>query len=150
MILLDIIVGYYLPSLFGWFFLCFVLLTESLVLAKYLKKAWFDRKVYLSVYLSNAITTIIGFILLDKENHGGHLLSWIPVDHYQGDIRIDRTIFLFIISFIGTVIVETLFNIMLLRKHDSKRKISFGTLLVNAITYTIGAIVILIYTVYNN
>ena len=151
MISLDIIVGHYFPSLFGWFFLIFVLSAESLLLTKYLKKIWYNRKIYFSVILSNVITTIIGFILLDEEKIGGHLLNWTPVNYHWGKIvYIDRTIFLFIYSFIGTLIVETLINTIVLGKIENKKRIFYGTFFVNVFTYVIGAFIILLYTVYDN
>jgi hypothetical protein len=150
MISLDIIVGYYLPSLFGWAFLGFVLISECLLLSRYLEKKWYDKTVFLSIIASNVLTTIIGFILLDEKNSGGHLLNWIPVDVYHGDIRIARTIFLFISSFIATVIIEALLNWAVLRKAKSKKQLLYGTLIVNAFTYIIGAMVIFVYTVFNN
>jgi hypothetical protein len=87
MISLDVIVGYYLPSLIGWAFLVFVLVSEGILLSRYLVKKWYDNTIFLSIMASNFITTIVGFILLDEKNSGGHLLNWIPIDQYQQPFR---------------------------------------------------------------
>lgn len=150
MIPLDIIVGYYLPSIMGWVFLFLVLIAESILLSKYLIKFTFNKKIYFSAIVSNLITTIIGYVILDHENNGGHLLNWIPIDHYHENIRLDRTLFIFIISFIGTVIIETLINLIVLKQINNKKKIIYGTLLVNALTYLLGGFVILLYTIISN
>ncbi|WP_298146315.1 hypothetical protein [Flavobacterium sp.] len=148
MILLDILVGQFLPSLFGWTFLVFVLITESFLLSKYLTKSWRHKTIFTTVIVSNVITTIIGYLLLDEESGGGHLLNWIPVDHYHGDIRLDRTLFLFISTFIGSVIVEGLFNILVIKRYFAVKKIILGTVLVNMFTYLAGGLTILIYNIY--
>lgn len=145
MITLDIIVGHFLPSLFGWFFLVFVLATESLFLSKYLTKYWQNKKIITSVLTANLITTIVGFFLLDTEKSGGHLLNWIPVDQYNGSIRLDRTMVLFVSSFIGTILIEALFNLILLKKQFTPKRIILGTILVNTFTYAIAGITILLY-----
>lgn len=147
MISLDIIVGHFLPSMFGWAFFVFVLATESFLLSKYLIKEWGDKKIFVSVIASNLITTIIGYFLLDEKSSGGHLLNWIPVDHYHGNIRIDRTLFLFISTFIGSVVIEAIFNILILKRHFAIKKILSGTFWVNVFTYIVGGLTILLYNV---
>lgn len=144
MITLDIIAGHFLPSLFGWIFLLFVLATESLFLSKYLTKYWQNKKIITTVVTANLITTIVGFFLLDTEKTGGHLLNWIPVDQYNGSIRLDRTMVLFVSSFIGTILIEALFNLILLKKQFNPKRIIWGTIFVNAFTYAIAGITILL------
>ena len=148
MILLDIIIGHYLPSLFGWIFLVFVLATESFLLSKYLTKSWTDKTIFTSVIVSNLITTIIGYFLFGEERGGGHLLNWISIDQYQGDIMIGWILFIFILTFIGSVIVETLANWVLLRKLFTFKKILLGTLWINVFTYLVGGLTIWLYSIY--
>lgn len=148
MILLDIMVGHFLPNTFGWTFLVFVLATESPLLSKYLTKKWVDKRIFTSVTVSNLITTLIGYFLLNEESSGGHLLNWIPVYYYHGDIRIDRTILLFISTFIGSVIIEGLFNVITLKRDFAFKKIFLGTLWVNMFTYLAGGLTILLYNFF--
>jgi hypothetical protein len=145
MTLIDVIAGRFLPSLFGWIFLVFVIVSEGLLLSKYLTKKWRNDKIYQSVCISNLITTAIGYCLLDHEKIGGHLLNWVPVDYYRGNVELGRTIFIFILSFIGSVLIEALCNMIMLKNLKSNKEIFKGTFWVNAFTYTVGAIVIFIY-----
>jgi hypothetical protein len=141
---LDIIVGHFLPSSFGWAFLFFVLIAEGILLSKYLAKTWFDGRIFLAAVLSNAVTTVVGCLILDQEKIGGHLLNWIPVDQYHGSIRLDRTLFLFFSSFISTVIIEAAINLFAIKRFSKRQKL-IGTLAVNIFTYIAGGLIILIY-----
>lgn len=145
MILLDIVIGYYLPSLFGWAFLVFVLAAESFLLSKYLKKYWVDKNIFTSVIISNLITTIIGYLLLGEESGFGLLLNWIPIEYYGGKMLVKGLILLLTITFIGSLIVETLSNWIFLRRLFTFKKIFLGTLWINIFTYIIGGITFYLY-----
>ena len=148
--LLDVVIGNYLPSLFGWLFLVFVLAAESLLLSKYLAKTWVNKRIFLTVIISNIITTIIGFFMFDQE--GGtsvHLLSWIPTEYYGGHLLIKSMISMFIFSFILSVIIEAIFNLLMLKKDYRKKKIMLGTTWVNLFTYAVGGLIIFLFTLYD-
>lgn len=145
MIVADVIAGFFLPGLFGWFFLFFVLISESLLLSKYLTKTWLSKNVFVSVIVANLITTVIGYFLLDVEKNGGHLLNWIPVYYYHGNVRIGPTSSLFLLSFMMSAIIEGLVNWVMLKKHFAPKKVLSGTFLANLFTYIAGAVIMLAY-----
>lgn len=153
MIILDVIAGIYLPNFWAWIFLLFVFVTETLILSFYLRKVIFDKRIFSSIILSNSITTLIGYIFLDENHYGGHLLNWVPIYRHGWALETgsgeeilweQSALFLFA-CFIVTTIIESILNYISLRKVYKTKAICKGTLMINAITYMVGAIIILIY-----
>lgn len=147
--LLDVVVGHYLPSLVGWLFLVFVLAAESLLLSKYLAKTWVNKRIFLTVIISNIITTIIGYIIFKEQGTSTHLLAWIPTEYYGGHLLIKGMIGMFIFSFILSVIVEAIYNLLMLKKDYDKKKILIGSTWVNLFTYAVGGLIIFLFTLYD-
>ena len=147
--LLDVVVGHFLPSLIGWAFLFFVLAAESLLLSKYLAKKWIDKRIFLIVIISNIITTIIGYIIFGQQGTSTHLLSWIPTEYYGGHLLIKGMVSMFIFSFILSVIIEAIFNLLMLKKNYAKKKILLGTTWINLFTYAVGGLIIFLFTMYD-
>lgn len=143
------IVAYFLPGTFGWFFLIFVLAAESMLLSKYLTNKMVDNRIVMSVIVSNIVTTIIGYVLFDKQNSGGHLLNWIPVDYYGNHVLMSRTVFMLVSTYIGSVVIESFVNVLILKKYFTIKKIFSGTSLVNLVTYIVAGVIIFLYCVYN-
>jgi hypothetical protein len=113
-----------------------------------LSKYWIYNKSFISVIISNIITTIIGYILLDENNSGGYLINWIPIEDYDNAIRIDKTLFLFFSTFIGSIVIETLINTKMLKGQFDFNKILLGTIFINVFSYVIGGIIMLLYFVF--
>ena len=146
--LLDVIAGYFLPGLYGWIFLVFVLISEGFILSKRLNVGRFEKKYYLSAGISNLVTTLIGYLVLDDDTKGGHLLTWIPIEEYQGKLLIEQTIFLFFASFLGSVLIEIISNRLILGKSNTGGAISRATLLANIFTYTVAAIIFVMIALF--
>ena len=149
MISLDIIAGIYLPNLWAWIFLIFVLIAEALILTLYLRREIFDKRIYYSILISNTTTTIIGYIFFDVNENGGHLFNWIPIYTYHR-VLWEQTLLVIVVSFIATTILEATLNLIILMKKHKKSDILKGTIWVNLVTYIIGAIIILGYAFYSN
>lgn len=154
MVILDVIAGIYLPNFWAWMFLLFVLIAEGLLLSLYLRKVQFDRKIYLCVIFSNSITTLIGFLLFDEKNYGGHLLNWIPLYVHGWALETgeshevllwSQTILFLFVSFIASTIFEAILNFIILRRTYKTKAIFKGTLIVNLVTYLVGALIIFSY-----
>ncbi|MBS1638163.1 MAG: hypothetical protein JST26_19780 [Bacteroidetes bacterium] len=145
MISLDVIVGFYMPQAAGWLFLVFVLLVESLCLSRWLSKSWFNTRIWLAVLAANAVTTLLGFVALDEQHHGGHLLNWVPIDEHYSRVIIGRTILIFTTSFLCSVLIETILLYLLLKNHFIRLRIISGAILINVITYLIAGIILAWY-----
>lgn len=145
MILLDVIVGYYMPTVYGWIFLLLVLFIETLILSKFLKGAWNDLTIWKSVIISNTITTIIGYFIFDERHRAGYLLNWPPIYEYHGSVDLYTVKAIFIVSFIVSTVVETGFNLFILRKSYSLSLIVGGTVLINFTTYAIAGLTFWLY-----
>ena len=82
---------------------------------------WDNKKCYYSSFIANSTTTLFGFgigqlILKDTNSLFGHLVNWGPIDYYLGELRLDRTVYIFIFSFILTLVFETIIYILTLKK----------------------------------
>lgn len=137
---IDVIVGNYIPSKFGWIFLIVVVLIESILLSIILNKTLFNKKTTAIVTCSNLATTLIGFFIFNSEHNGGYLLSWIPVNKYHGELRPKETVELLLFSFALTIVMELIMNYFLLKKKHSPLRIIIGTIIINVATYSIAAI----------
>jgi hypothetical protein len=153
LVLLNVIAGIYLPNFWAWIFLLFVLVAETLTLSFYLRKVKFDKRIFTSVILSNSITTLIGYILLDENHYGGYLLNWVPIYKHSWALETEsgeailwaQTALFIFACFIVTTIIETISNFTTLRREYKTKAICKGTLMINAITYLIGTLIILCY-----
>lgn len=151
MLLADIIVGYFVPNLIGWFFFIAVVLIEGALISKTLHKTYSNKEAYKTSLIANLITTLIGFILgqtlvYDAHSFFGHIINWIPVDYYRGSVRPARTLAIFVLSFLLTLVFETLILIFRLKKHNlSKKEVFRISLRVNAMTYALSGVVLLIF-----
>lgn len=143
--LIDVIVGNYIPSKFGWIFLIVVVLIESILLSIILNKTLFNKKTTTIVMCSNLTTTLIGFFIFNSEYNGGYLLSWIPVNEYQGELRPKETIELLLFSFVLTIAIELTINYLVLKKKHSPFRVIIGTVIINIVTYCIAAIVFIYF-----
>lgn len=147
MVLSDVIVAYYIPSLFGWLFLLFVIVVESTAYTYYLDKHYYKKSIFISVLVANIVTTIIGFFIFPHGYAGGSFLNWIPVSASKGRDFIDFGLFVF--SFLLTIIVEAIVNVLVLRKMKENKRVIIGTLIINVLTYTVAAVILISYRAIN-
>jgi len=151
MILFDVAVGIYLPYLWGWVFLFVVIVTESVVLSWFLDRLWYNRRIYLIVFYSNIITTIIGYLLFNqndpfsKTHNLGILISGIPIYVHWWDVDETNIIKVLSFTFLITIVVESIFNMFFLRKFRFYERVFYGTLLANFITYVFISFVMFSY-----
>ncbi len=149
MCLLDIIVALFLPSVVGWLFLLVVILVEGAFVSRLTTAKWSYGMAWIAVVLSNLATTTIGQIVFSEQDHLGHLMNWLPVWNYHGHWRFDRMLFVFVISFVGSVIIEAVLNTGLIRNVTviPRKRIVRATLIANAITYGIAVLVMVYFVV---
>ena len=145
---LDVIAGYFLPDVYGWIFLVFVLISEGFILSKWLNQGYFHEKYYLSAVVSNLVTTLVGYLAFGDGNRGGHLLAWIPMEEYHGKVLIGPAVLWFVACFLSSVLVEIFLNRLILGKSNTVRAIFFATLVANIFTYAVAAIVFCVFILF--
>ena len=142
MILLDVSFGIFVLMPEGWIFMICVILTECVVMTRLLLPKWFDKKIYWATTLSNLISGITGIILSLILNGGWYLVVWFPWVgtneinlSKKGDL-LALSIF-YIITFILSLIIESMTNILFLRKQYPVKKILISTFITNLVSYAI-------------
>jgi len=126
-----------------------IIFIEGVFLSKYLDNKLFNKKIVQIVAISNIVTLILGQIkvfYIFWETFSGPILSRLPIGPdelivYKGGIEI-------VIAFIITLIVESIINTFFLVTDYKWRRILFGTLISNLITYSILTLLIVIFADY--
>lgn len=151
MILSDVSFGIFafLPQ--GWIFMAFVITIECLIMAKYLAKKFYDKRIYIITTISNLVSGISGIIISMILNGGWYLVVWFPwlssneINLQHKKALIWLAIF-YAAAFVLSIIIEGIFNIFTLRRDYSIKGIVISTLLANIISYTVGTFVLYSYS----
>ena len=151
MILLDVSFGIFAFIPQGWLFMAFVIFCECYIVSKLLIKKWKNRKIYLSVSGTNIISGVIGIAASMRMNGGWYLVVWFPwvssneINLHYSQARNGLIIF-YIASFIVSVLVETITNILFLKKDYAKKEIIKATIIANIVTYAVGSVLLYSYS----
>jgi len=114
-----------------------------------LTKKWKNKRIFITVTLSNIISGFIGGLISMLLNGGWWLVIWLPwVSDNEVNIEtgLNGLIIYYLLAFILTIIIETIYNTLLLKKEYKAMKIVKSTLLINILTYLIGSIVMYSYS----
>lgn len=152
MTLLNVSFGIYafLPQ--GWLFMAFVILSECLVATNLFTGKWTrDRKIFLSITGSNLISGLLGIIVTMALNGGWYLVVWFPwVISHEIDLSLDNErsglVVFYLVCLVLTLIIETVTNILFLRRQYSIKEIIRTTVLANLVTYFVGSLVLYSYS----
>jgi hypothetical protein len=144
---LNVSFGIYAFLPMGWLFMAFVILGEGFLMSRYLIRKKFNKRVYLTAALSNIISGAVGIITTLALNGGWWLVVWFPwVSKHEVDVRDPqslRTLVLFYAAaLILSVLIELLVNHLMLRKSYPFKKTLHATLIANAFSYVLGAVLI--------
>ena len=144
---LNVSFGIYAFLPMGWLFMAFVILGEGFLMSRYLIRKKFNKRVYLTAALSNIISGAVGIITTLALNGGWWLVVWFPwVSKHEVDVRDSqslRTLVLFYAAaLILSVLIELLVNHLMLRKRYPFKKTLHATLIANAFSYVLGAVLI--------
>ena len=149
--LLNVSFGIYafLPQ--GWLFMAFVISLECLIMTRILLPKWFDKRIYGLTTLTNFISGLIGIIISMILNGGWYLVVWFPwVSSHEIDLTkkeaLQGLIIFYAVAFILTLIIETITNILFLRKRYQTNQIIKATVISNIISYAIWTIVLYSYS----
>lgn len=139
----------FLPQ--GWLFMLFVIFIEGSLLSKSLTGSWKQKKFYRVSLVTNVVSGIAGFLLSMALNGGWWLVIWIPwvsrneVNIFTRTGLINLVIY-YTLAFVLTIVIETVINLLLLKKQYNSIRIIKTTLAVNLISYLIGSIVLYSYS----
>ena len=147
MLPLNVSFGIYAFLPMGWLFMAFVMLGEGFLMSWRLIRKKFNKRIYLTAALSNIISGAVGIITTLELNGGWWLVVWFPwVSKHEVDIHDPqslRTLVLFYAAaLILSVLIELLVNHLMLRKRYPFKKTLHATLIANAFSYILGAVLI--------
>jgi hypothetical protein len=155
MVLSDSLVGHYLQPVWGWVFLFVVVLAECILLSKYLRNNWYSSKVFKTVFISNIVSGFICFVAmyaqsrLDSVHDLGVMIASVPVYVDEWEIKPFMTIVFLLQHFIIFLFIELILNYFLLKKKVKTRKLVYGTIGVNAISFVFWVVVFFSYMTFS-
>lgn len=135
----------------GWVFMILIMLLESFIMSELLCKRKFTRRITASVFCSNFISGLFGFIITLIINGGWMLVIWFPwVSSHEIDLSASNALMGFIVfylvAFVLSVLIEILINYIILGRIYPFGKILKATLLANIASYLLGSIVLYSYS----
>ncbi|MBR0299416.1 MAG: hypothetical protein IJQ93_03740 [Bacteroidales bacterium] len=149
MLPLNVSFGIYAFLPMGWLFMAFIILSEAFLMSRYLVRKKFDKKIYLSATVSNIVSGALGIMTTMALNGGWWLVVWFPwVSSHEVDIHSRQEALAlalyYLVALILSVLIELLANHLLLRKQYSFKKTLQATLIANAFSYILGAVLIIL------
>ena len=149
MIPLNVSFGIYAFLPMGWLFMAFVILGEGFLMSWYLTGKKFEKKTYLTAALSNIVSGAVGIITTLELNGGWWLVVWFPwVSKHEVDIHDPQSLWtlvlFYFVALILSVLIELLINHLMLQKRYPFRKTLHATLIANAFSYVLGAVLIVL------
>ena len=137
----------------GWLFMAFIILGESFLMSRYLVRKKFDKKIYLSATVSNIVSGALGIITTMALNGGWWLVVWFPwVSSHEVNVHNSNQLWGLIIYYftamILSVLIELLVNHLILRKEYPFKKTLNATLIANAFSYFVGALLITLLVMF--
>jgi len=151
MTLLNVSFGIYafLPQ--GWLFMTFVIILECIIMTRVLLPKWFDKRIYGTAISTNLISGLAGIMISMILNGGWYLVVWFPwVSSHEIDLTkkeaLQGLIIFYAVAFVLTLILETITNILFLRKCYPTKQIIKATVIANILSYAVGTIVLYSYS----
>lgn len=149
MIPLNVSFGIFAFLPVGWLFMAFVILGEGFLMSWNLIRIKFDKKIYLTAALSNIVSGAVGIITTLELNGGWWLVVWFPwVSKHEVDIHDPQSLWTLVLFYFAalilSVLIELLINHLMLQKRYPFRKTLHATLIANAFSYILGAVLIVL------
>ncbi len=79
---LNVSFGIYAFLPMGWLFMALIILGEAFLMSRYLVRKGFDKRIYLSAAVANAISGAVGIAISMALNGGWWLVVWFPWVQY--------------------------------------------------------------------
>ena len=152
-LLLNVSFGLYAFLPMGWLFMAFIIVAEAFLMSTYLIHQKFNNRIWRSAAISNIISGAIGIIISMVLNGGWWLVVWFPwVCKHEVNIHNSKQLLFLIIYYFAamilSVLIELLANHLILRKEYPFKKTLNATLIANAFSYFVGALLITILVIY--
>lgn len=152
---LDVNFGIFILLPPGWIIMAVIILCECYIFSKILCGKKFDKRMYLTQLISNSSSGILGIVISLLLTQGGIIVLWFPWLTARGlsDIDVKALLFFtvfYILTFILSVGVEWVINILLLKKKYRREQIWRATISANVATYIFGVIVLLIVSLLDD
>lgn len=149
MLPLNVSFGIYAFLPMGWLFMAFIILGEAFLMSRCLVRKKFDKKIYLSATVSNIVSGVLGIITTMALNGGWWLVVWFPwVSSHEVDIHSRQEALAlalyYIVALILSVLIELFVNWLMLQKQYPFKKTFRATLIANAFSYILGAVLIIL------
>jgi H+/Cl- antiporter ClcA len=142
MVILDIMIGAIGALLLGIILFVSVIIIEGIYLSKQLCAKWLNFEIIGTAIISNLISTLIGITGILRL-----ILSW-AADNSSSNAFDDPTIlnvlFVLIIAFFLTLIIEVPINVFFLKKRYKKSDIVKYSIYSNIITYILIGIIFIL------
>jgi hypothetical protein len=147
MLPLNVSFGIYAFLPMGWLFMAFVILAEAFLMSRHLTEKAINKRIYLSAALANIISGAVGIVTSLGLNGGWWLVVWFPwVSKHEIDVHDSQSLWALIIYYVAalilSVLIELLVNNLMLQKRYPFKKTFHATLIANAFTYVLGAVLI--------
>ena len=146
---LNVSFGIYAFLPMGWLFMAFIILGEAFLMSRSLVGKGFDKRIYLSATVANVVSGAVGIAASLALNGGWWLVVWFPwVSSHEVDIRSAQgawaLVVYYLVALVLSVLIELLMNHLMLRKRYPFRQTSRATLVANAASYALGAVLIVL------
>ena len=151
MTLLNVSFGIYAFMPLGWLFMALIIILECLTMTRLLLPVWRNKKIYGVIVLTNVISGLFGIVISMVLNGGWYLVVWLPwVSRHEVDLtkkeELNALLIYYAAAFVLTLMIETLINVLFLRKQYPKNKIIKATIVTNIISYAIGTLALYSYS----
>jgi hypothetical protein len=145
--LLNVSFGIFAFLPMGWLFMAFVIVGEAFLMSKYLIQQKFNNRIWCSAAISNIVSGVVGIITSMILNGGWWLVVWFPwVSSHEVNIKNSNQLLGLIVYYFAamvlSVLIELLVNHLILRKEFPFKKTLNATLIANAFSYFVGALLI--------
>lgn len=146
---LNVSFGIYAFLPMGWLFMAFIILGEAFLMSRHLVGKGFNKRIYLSATVANVVSGAVGIAASMALNGGWWLVVWFPwvssheVNIYYPQAALALVVY-YVVALILSVLIELLVNHLMLRKRYPFRKTMRATLVANAASYALGAVLIVL------
>ena len=149
MTLLNVSFGIFAFMPPGWLFMALVILGEAFLMSMYLTRKKSNKRIYSSAVVSNIVSGVVGIIISMALNGGWWLVVWFPwVTNHEVNVHKSRALLglaiYYIVAMVLSVLIELLINHAILKKKYSFRQTLNATLIANACSYALGAVLLLL------
>ena len=131
--------------------MAFVIFCECYLISKLLTAKWVNKRIYWVVAGSNITSGLVGIVTSMLLNGGWYLVVWFPwVSSHEINIHnkeaLRALVIFYLVAFVVSIAIETIFNLLFLKKVYMVKRIIWATVIANIVTYLVGTLVLYSYS----